>query len=82
MAKKIGDVMFPGGKYIKDGEEKTQWMKCGVLLQTDNGMRLKLDMLPINMGEGWFSVFEDKPAQAPAKPAMINPVVGTDDLPF
>ena len=39
MAKVIGDIMFPGGKYIKDGEEKTRWLKCGVLLETEKGMR-------------------------------------------
>jgi len=66
MARKIGDVVFPNGSYMKDGQKKTQWLKCGVLLETDKGMRIKLDALPVNMQEGWFQVFEpreDSPAQ-------------------
>jgi hypothetical protein len=63
VANVVGDIMFPNEKYHKDGEEKTAWLKCGVLLQSDKGFRIKLNALPINMQEGWFSVFEprDKP---------------------
>jgi len=60
MADVVGDIMFPNGKYISGSEEKTRWLKCGVLLQTDKGYRIKLECLPINMGEGWFNVFEPK----------------------
>ena len=31
-SKKLGDLMVPNGKYIKDGEEKTSWLKCGVIM--------------------------------------------------
>ena len=92
MAKKLGDVMCPIGKYIRDGEEKTQWLKCGVLLETDNGMRLKLDAMPVNPGEGWFSIFEPReqaPQQQgfrdrkPAAPAaQVAPSNDDDDIPF
>jgi hypothetical protein len=86
MAKKLGELMVPNGKYIKDGEEKTSWLKCGVLLQTDNGMRIKLDCIPVNLGEGWISVFEPR-EQAPQqqgfrdnKPAA--PAQADSDVPF
>ena len=85
MASKLGDIMFPNGKYQKDGEEKTSWLRCGVLLQTDNGMRIKLDALPVNMQEGWFSVFEDrdKPAAAPKQEGFRKPAEPEgDDTPF
>ena len=61
MATVIGRVCAPTGKYIKEGEEKTSWARCGVLLQTEKGFRIKLDTIPVG-GEGqgiWFSVFED-----------------------
>ncbi len=86
MAKVLGDICFPTGKYVKDGEEKTRWSKAGVLLQTDNGIRGKLDMVPVCAGEdgGWFSVFERddsrtqqaKPAQKATQPPL------DDDAPF
>ena len=60
MAKLIGNLCAPTGKYIKDGEEKTSWTKCGVLLETEKGFRVKLDTVPVGGGEQgiWFSVFD------------------------
>ena len=85
MAKVIGDIMFPGGKYIKDGEEKTRWIKCGVLLETDKGMRLKLESMPVGIapGEGWFSIFE-KRDEAPkaVRPVPTEGAAGDGDIPF
>ena len=85
MAKVIGDIMFPNGKYIKDGEEKTRWLKCGVLLETEKGMRLKLECIPvgINPGEGWFNIFEkrDDPPKATTH-APAEGSKGKQNLPF
>jgi len=67
MAKVIGKLACPNGKYINDaGEEKTRWSIHGVILQTDNGMRVKLESLPLTNADGgiWFSVFEDDNQQA------------------
>lgn len=66
MATIIGDIVAPGGKYLKDGQEKTRWLKCGVLMQTDKGFRIKLESLPVGGGSEqglWLNVFEkdDKP---------------------
>ena len=72
MATKVGDLMAPNGKFIKEGEEKTRWLRCGVLLQTDNGMRIKLDSIPIGEWDGWLSVFEEREGDrqgSVAKPA-------------
>lgn len=90
MATVLGDICFPVGKYVKDGEEKTRWAKAGVLLQTDNGIRGKLDMVPVASGEdgGWFSVFErDTNRTQQAKPAQnrsesATPKDDQDDIPF
>ena len=85
MAKVIGDIMFPGGKYIKDGEEKTRWLKCGVLLETEKGMRIKLESMPVGIapGEGWFSIFE-KRDEAPKATSNVpaEGSTGEPDLPF
>lgn len=73
MATVIGDIMAPIGKYIKDGEEKTRWLKCGILLQTDNGQRIKLEALPVGVEAGglWLSVFEPRDnTNQTAKPAQ------------
>ena len=80
MARKIGDLMAPNGKYITDGEEKTRWIKCGVMLETDKGPRIKLEALPVG-GEfdGWLSVFEDKPKQ---QDGFRQAPKGNDDAPF
>ena len=88
MATILGDICAPTGKYIKDGEEKTSWAKCGILMETEKGYRIKLDTVPLG-GEGqgmWFSVFpkEDQRQgssnQSPSKPSQE---VGKDeDIPF
>jgi hypothetical protein len=91
MAKVIGDICAPLGKYVdrQTNEEKTKWGKCGILLETDKGMRIKLDMLPAQVGESglWLSVFEPRenqqraPAAAPATPAPA-PAGEEPDVPF
>ena len=88
MAKVIGDICAPTGKYLKEGEEKTSWAKCGILMQTEKGFRIKLDTVPVG-GEGqgiWFSVFEkDTPSQGSAQqtPSRPSQDVGVDDdIPF
>jgi hypothetical protein len=86
MATVLGDLKFPGGSYkANDGSEKTRWIKCGILLQTDKGMRVKLESIPVGIAPdgGWFSVFEkkdDKPVQ-PAKTTSA-PQSEQDPIPF
>lgn len=58
--KVLGDMMFPGGKYQSSGEEKTRWIRCGVLMQAEDGAyRIKIDSMPIGIPPdgGWFQVF-------------------------
>ena len=87
MAKVVGKIMAATGKYIKEGEEKTSWTKCGVLMETDKGFRVKIDVVPLG-GDGWFAVFdiEDQPqsqgsANKPA-PAPSGAVGDDDKMPF
>lgn len=58
---KVGDLVAPNGTYEKDGETKTRWLKCGVVLDTAKGMRVKLEAIPTvrsDDGHIWFSVFQ------------------------
>ena len=88
MATILGDVCAPTGKYIKEGEEKTSWAKCGVLMQTEKGYRIKLDTVPLG-GEGqgiWFSVFEKREqgqGSAPQSSSKPSQEVGDGEpMPF
>jgi len=86
VAKKIGNVVAAGGKYIQGGEEKTRWLRCGALLETDKGMRIKLDSLPVGEWDGWLAVYPEDEGQRQGvekKPApAATESVESDELPF
>lgn len=67
MSKKKFDVVAIVGTYKnRDGEEKKQYLKCGSVLERDDGsLCMKLDAVPVG-GDGWFSFYE--PKQKDAKP--------------
>lgn len=45
--KKVADVAAIVGKYQKDGQEKSKYMTCGVILENENGHKcIKLTCLP------------------------------------
>lgn len=67
MAKVLGDLKYPIRKYIDDdGKERSVWMKCGVVLETDKGIRAHLEAIPVDI---WFQMYpkEDKPATKPVQ---------------
>ncbi len=77
-------------KYMKDGEEKTQWNRVGTLIYFDadaesskeEGFILELSMFP----ETKFGVFEDKPRdekkiEEEAK-KVITEEISSEDVPF
>lgn len=80
------------GRKYKDaqGQEKTSWLRIGVLLMKDDGkMSLKLEALPIpnDRGEVWISFFEprDKRESAPARSAPAKQTTAQaldDEIPF
>ena len=83
MATVIGDITFPNGTYMKDGQEKTRWLRCGVLMKTDKGFRIKLDCVPVGVepGNAWFNVFE-RDGQPQAQQAPAPATQGDPDVPF
>ena len=54
-------VKYPSGTYINDdGEEKTSWDTCGILIVKGSKMSLKLNLIPTTRnddGELWFNIF-------------------------
>lgn len=73
MAKKRYDVCI--GQEGKDN--KTHWKQIGVVLQTDKGFSLRLEMIPTGW-DGWAQLFEPKAKdEQPAKKPSPD-----DDIPF
>jgi hypothetical protein len=62
---KVYDVVAVTGKYTdRNGNEKNRYMTCGAVFQTDKGMSLKLEALPIGH-DGWFQLYEPKEREQP-----------------
>ena len=85
MAKKKFDVMHASGKYMKDGVEKTRWLRCGAVIQKDNGgFALKLECIPVGAEfDGWLQLFSPQGQQQQSAPAAPPPPPEfEDDIPF
>ena len=71
------EAMARGEKYTNaSGEEKQRWIKCGVVLETKNGMSMKLESIPVNF-DGWLSLFEPKPRDDQQRSRQAD-----SDIPF
>lgn len=95
MARKIGDICAAGEKFqAREGGEKTRWIKCGILLETDKGFRIKMDCIPV-VSDGWFAVFEEQeattrpaakaysePKREPVRQQAFDSGEDPDDIPF
>ena len=81
MAKKF-DVVH-GEKYTAGGEEKTKWTRCGVVFESDKGLSLKLDYIPVS-SNGWFSLFEpkDRSQQSGGTGNPAPAPMSSDEIPF
>ena len=57
----VYEVTAKAGTYTtKDGEEKTRYHKMGVVMQTKNGLAIKIESLPISW-DGWAYLNEPRP---------------------
>lgn len=55
------EVIATTGTYKnRNGEEKKRWQKIGVVMQTNNGLSLKMESIPVNW-DGWATLAEPKP---------------------
>jgi hypothetical protein len=80
MAQKIGNVVAANGSFIQDGVEKTRWIRCGVALQTDKGIRIKLDAVPVGEWDGWLAIYEEEQGQSKGdwRSQQRHPLLMTD----
>ena len=62
------EVVTSTGTYMKDGEEKKRWLKCGVIFKSEKGnYSMKLEAIPTKRnehGEMWFALFVPKAREA------------------
>lgn len=63
----------------QNGEEKPNWVKMGAVFETDKGLSMKMDSMPIGF-DGWISFFEPKPKDG--KPAAKPLGNIEEDIPF
>jgi hypothetical protein len=85
MAEHIGDICHAAGRYTKDGEERTSWVKLGVLFRTDKGYRIKMDAYPAvtTESDGWLNVFPKRDQAPKPEPAQQGFRKDKDsDIPF
>jgi hypothetical protein len=81
MAKRVYDVCW-GQKDAKS--DKVHWKQIGVVLETEKGFSLKLEMVPTGW-DGWAKLFEPKakeaaPEASPAPKRFADDM--KDDIPF
>lgn len=77
------EVAASTGTYTdKNGQEKRRWTKCGVVMETDKGLSLKLEVIPVE-SNGWFSLFEPKErSEQPVELSNKTLAEVEDDIPF
>jgi hypothetical protein len=68
MSKFKYEVTVIGGKYMKDGVEKNKYYRIGSIIETKNGLMLKMDNMPIIEGgwSGWAYLNEPREKQESA----------------
>lgn len=81
MPLKYEAIASVGTYKAKDGTDKTKWLKVGAVFQTKNGLRLKLDALPVGF-DGWLMLSEPRDAREDARPLKKQEADPDDALPF
>jgi len=72
------DVVAKNGTYKdRNGDEKTRWLKMGVCFESEKGLSIKIDSMPIAF-DGWMSLMTPKPKEGATPTA--NSI--DDDIPF
>lgn len=71
MSKKF-EVTAVTGKYTdRDGNEKSRYMTIGAVIETKNGLMLKLEGVPVGW-DGWAYLNDPKPRETQQKGPEIN----------
>ena len=77
---KVYEITIVSGKYKnKDGQEKSRYQTIGSVIETKNGLMLKLDSIPLPDGgwNGWAYLNAPKP-----KEEFKGLPADAEDLPF
>ena len=54
------ELVAKAGEYEKNGEKKTRWHTCGVVMERKDGsLSAKIESLPINF-DGWLNLWAKK----------------------
>lgn len=62
MSKKF-DIVAVTGKYKdRDGNEKSRYLNIGAVIETQNGLSIKLEAVPVGW-DGWAYLNEPKPRE-------------------
>jgi len=74
------DVVAKNGTYKdRNGDEKTRWLKMGVCFESEKGLSIKIDSMPIAF-DGWMSLMTPKPKEGVSNTPTANSI--DDDIPF
>lgn len=72
MSKKFDVVAITGKYQDRDGNEKSRYTNIGVILETKNGLSLKLEAVPVGW-DGWAGLYEPKERDATNRTAAPAP---------
>jgi hypothetical protein len=79
MSKFLYEITTIIGEYEKDGEKKNRYFRVGSVIETKNGMMIKIDGIPTKEGgwDGWCYCNEPRSKEHKSAPAS-----GFDDISF
>lgn len=78
-------VIAKGGEYQKDGQTKTRYIDCGVVMDGRHGLVMKLDVIPA-VFDGWFYFSEPRQktdgSGNQAQAGRVATEMPDEDIPF
>ena len=78
----IKEIVAKGGTYTnKEGQEKTRYVKAGVLMETAKGQMIKLEALPVGF-DGWLYFNDLQKKEIGQTPLKGGADIADDSVPF
>lgn len=78
----LKEVVAKAGTYTnKDGQEKTRYVKAGVLMETAKGQMVKLEALPVNF-DGWLYFNDMQKKEVGQQPLKGGSELDNESVPF
>jgi len=83
MSKTVYEVSTVVGTYQKEGKTKNRYQRIGSVIDTKNGLMLKIDNLPLMEGgwAGWAFLNEPRP-QKPTYEGLPKDDFNDSEIPF